>query len=90
MPGMRLFTLVVVAVVVGGGVLLAILVFLLVGIACGSLPALGWGAVSLECPHCGSKTPSNLPECTHCGKSFRDEAAAKHPIIDAPKLRTHG
>jgi predicted RNA-binding Zn-ribbon protein involved in translation (DUF1610 family) len=77
-----------IALYVIGGLLLAIFVFLVVGIACGSLPALGWGAVTLECPHCGARTPSNLVECTYCGKSFRDEAAVKHPVIDSPKLRT--
>jgi DNA-directed RNA polymerase subunit RPC12/RpoP len=89
MPGFTVWYLLM-ALAVVGGLLLAILVFLLVGIACGSLPALGWGAVMLECPHCGARTPSNLSECTRCGKSFRDEAALKHPIVDAPKLRTHG
>jgi len=64
-----------------------ILLFVFIGAACGSLPALGWGAVALDCPHCGAKTPSNLPECKKCGKSFREKSDVGHPIIDAPKLR---
>jgi DNA-directed RNA polymerase subunit RPC12/RpoP len=89
MPGFVISYLLL-ALAAVAGLLLAILVFLLVGVACGSLPALGWGAVTLECPHCASRTPANLAECTRCGKSFRDEVAAKHPIIDSPKLRPPG
>jgi hypothetical protein len=89
MPGFAISYLLI-ALAVVGGLLVAILVFLLVGIACGSLPALGWGVVTLECPHCGARTPSNLAECKRCGKSFRDEAAAKQQAIDSPKLPARG
>jgi hypothetical protein len=67
-----------------GGVLLAALLFVLIGVACGSLPDLGWGSVMLDCPHCGRQTPSQLPECRHCGRSFREEAAKAQPRVPPP------
>jgi len=70
-----------------GGLILAAFVFILVGVACGSLPGLGWGSVTLECPHCGRQTPSQLPECKHCRRSFREEVAGIRPQPLPPKLR---
>jgi hypothetical protein len=68
------------------GLLLAILLFVLIGVACGSLPGLGLGSVMLECPHCGRQTPSQLPECKYCGRSFREESRVARPVIDSPKV----
>ena len=70
-----------------GAVFLAGFVFILVGVACGSLPELGWGSVTLECPHCGRQTPSQLPECKYCRRSFREEVAPSPPRPVPPKLR---
>jgi hypothetical protein len=70
-----------------GGVLLGALLFILIGVACGSLPGLGWGSVMLECPHCGRQTPSQLPECKHCRRSFREEVAEARPPAIPPKLQ---
>jgi DNA-directed RNA polymerase subunit RPC12/RpoP len=74
-------------VAIVGGTLLAILLFVVIGIACGSLPGLGMGSVHLECPHCGRQTPSHLPECTRCGRSFREEVAEDRPLPVPPKLQ---
>ena len=68
-----------------GGLVLAGFVFILVGVACGSLPGLGWGSVMLECPHCGQHTPSQLPECKHCRRSFREEVAGARSSAIPPK-----
>lgn len=47
-----------------------------------SLPGVG-GTVNLDCPHCGAATPSNLPGCRACGRSFRD------PPDSCAKTSTH-
>jgi C2HC-type zinc finger protein len=86
MPGGIFWALIWFAATVGG-VLLAVLLFILIGVACGSLPGLGRGSVMLECPHCGRQTPSQLPECKHCGRSFREEVAEARPPAIPPKLR---
>jgi hypothetical protein len=74
-------------VAIVGGTLLAVLLFVVIGIACGSLPGLGLGSVNLECPHCGRQTPSHLPECRHCGRSFREEVSEDRPLPVPPKLQ---
>ncbi len=86
MPG-GIFWALIWFVVAVGGVLVGGLLFILIGVACGSLPGLGWGSVMLECPHCGRQTPSQLPDCKHCGRSFRDEVAEGRPQSIPPKLR---
>ncbi|MGE5193555.1 MAG: hypothetical protein ACM3U2_13760 [Deltaproteobacteria bacterium] len=86
MPGGFLWVFFWLAAAVGG-VLLAGLLFILIGVACGSLPGLGWGSVMLECPHCGRQTPSQLPECKHCRRSFREEVSEDQPRSIPPKLR---
>ncbi len=85
MPGGMVWALIWFAAA-AGGLLLAALLFILIGMACGSLPGLGWGSVMLDCPHCGRQTPSPLPECKHCRRSFRDEAVAAQPPSIPPKL----
>ncbi|MSR58363.1 MAG: hypothetical protein EXS05_11915 [Planctomycetaceae bacterium] len=79
-----LFTLFVIA----AGFLLAAFVFVLLGLACSSLPGMKWGGESLNCPHCGAETPARDAECHSCGRSFREESMVVRPVIDAPKLRT--
>jgi len=69
------------------GLVLGGFLLVLIGVACGALPELGWGSVMLDCPHCGRQTPAQLPECQHCGRSFREEIAEERPRIDPPKLR---
>jgi hypothetical protein len=70
-----------------GGFLVALFVFLLLGVACSSLPGIGLKRVLLNCPHCGAETPASEPECRHCRKSFREESVVRRPVVDAPKLR---
>ena len=72
-------------VIIGVG-FVGVLLFILIGVLAGALPALGLGTVSLDCPHCGAKTPSNRQECKFCGKSFRDETGAARSVIESPKL----
>jgi hypothetical protein len=74
-------------VAITGGLLVAVLLFIVIGVACGSLPGLGLGSVMLECPHCGRQTPSQLPECEHCGRSFREEVTEDRPRAIPPKLQ---
>lgn len=73
---------------IGAGIVLAVLVIVLLAIACYGLPTLGLGRVLLDCPHCGAPTPANDGECRVCRRSFRDESMVVRPVVDAPKLRT--
>jgi hypothetical protein len=68
------------------GVPVALFLFVLIGVACTSLPSVGLGAVPLECPHCGAESPSCEAKCTKCGKSFREEAPGARPVINSPKI----
>lgn len=70
---------------VGGGVL-AVFLFILIGVACSALPKLGYGKVPLNCPHCGAETPATEGECQHCRRSFREEAIVPRQVIDSPKV----
>ena len=86
MYGPVLWALIWIAVAIGGAILAGLL-FILFGVACSSLPGLGWGSVTLDCPHCGRPTPSHLAECKHCGRSFREEIAEDRPRPIPPKLQ---
>lgn len=72
----------------GSVLFLALVLFLVLGVATASLPGIGAGKVMLNCPHCGAETPAQDPECRHCRKSFRDESINHPPVIDAPRLRS--
>jgi hypothetical protein len=74
------------AAVVGGAILLALLLVVL-GVAFSALPGLGLGSVMLDCPHCARQTPSQLPQCKHCRRSFREEVAEDRPRAIPPKLQ---
>jgi len=74
-------------VAIVGGLIVAALLFIVFGVAFSSLPGLGWGSVMLECPHCGRQTPSQLPNCRHCHRSFREEVAEDQPRSVPPRLQ---
>lgn len=76
--------------VLGSGLVLALLVIFLIGVAGASLPGVGISRVMLNCPHCGADTPASEPECRSCRRSFREESTRYKPVIDAPKLRMTG
>ena len=69
-----------------GGALLAVFLFILIGVAWSGLPSLGFGRVPLNCPHCGAETPATEAECQHCRRSFREESTVHRPVIDCPKV----
>jgi len=60
-----------------GGLLLAAFLFILIGVACGSLPGLGLGSVLLECPHWRPADAVAPPEWQTVRRSFREEVAER-------------
>lgn len=84
----HLFGNVVWLLVLLSGMILALLVIFLIGVAGASLPGVGLSRVTLNCPHCGAETPASEPECRMCRRSFREESTHRRPVIDAPKLRS--